>query len=175
MCLLTWHHVLLRAKCFNIDFGCLRFLNQQAGLMFAFMCYVKQQKNPSLPAGESALKGVCCRISSSLKSQTHSEAVQLLWWWAQVSKAHKYKPALATAFEREKENTAATALQVPFSLVRWNCLDRGKWDKSLEWSQTWSLKDGTLLGQQPFALKNGNLESLRWHSCQHQESRKMTG
>lgn len=62
----------------NIDFDCLQFFNQQVGSMFAFMDYGKQQKNPSLPGGKNAEKGVCYRISDSLKSQTHSVAAQLL-------------------------------------------------------------------------------------------------
>jgi len=62
----------------NTDFDCLWFFNQQVGLILPFMGYRKQQKNPSLPGGESAQKEVCCRISGSFKSQTHSVAAYLL-------------------------------------------------------------------------------------------------
>lgn len=106
MLLWTEQYILIRIKCFrschfahvvkcklNIDFDCLWFFNQQVGLMFAFMGYGKQQKNPTLPRGESAQKGLCCRISGSLKSQTPRVAAQLLQGWAQ---GPLYKQALYT-------------------------------------------------------------------------------
>lgn len=120
MLLWTWHHVLIRAKSFNIDFDCLRFLNQQVGLMFAFMCYGKQQKNLSLPGGESTLKGVCCRISISPKShpQWSCPAALRLSTGFKI-KAHKYKPTLAPVFKSEKRKIQQLLhFQVPLSLVR---------------------------------------------------------
>lgn len=138
---------------------CLRFFNQQVGLMFAFMCYGKQQKNPSLPGGESALKGVCCRISSSLKSQTHSEAVQLLWGWAQFSKAHKYKPALAAVFQSEKRKIQQLLY------FRFHCLLSGK--------TAWIEENGTSLwsGPRPSPWRKEHF----WDSNSREHSRKMAG
>lgn len=104
--------------------------------MFAFVCYGKQQKK-SQPAWRWKCTKRCVLqnqqfskkpdpLSSCFEAEHRSE-----------NKSPQIQASLGSSFwVWEKENTAATALLG--STFFWSGkTDREKWEKSLEWSQTW--------------------------------------